>query len=183
MQRRKFLATAAVTIPAIAGARAFSPNGSSTAKGFVVKAGESRFGEHTMLSGINPNDIKVSGKDTDGKLTVFEYTGKVKGGPPLHIHLMQDEIFFIVDGEYTFKVGDEIHYLKPGDSIFLPRKVPHCFAQTTGIGKMFFMFQPSGKMEDYFRTLGALRGQPTPEQGAKIFADHDMKVVGPPLDI
>ncbi len=182
MQRRKFLATTAVTIPAIALGQSFSAPDSRTTKGFVVKANESRFNENTILFETSPNDIKVSSKDTDGKLTVFEYTGKVKGGPPLHIHLKQDEIFFIIEGEYKFKVGEDIHYLKSGDTIFLPRKVPHCFAQTTDNGKMFFMFQPSGKMEDYFRTIGALKGQPTPEEGAKIFADHEMKIVGPPLD-
>ncbi len=46
---------------------------------------------------------------------------------------------------------------------------------------MFFLFQPSGKMEGFFRTLGDLKSVPTPEQGSKIFADHDMKVVGAPL--
>lgn len=183
MQRRKFLATTAVTIPAIAFGQTFIGPDSRTTKGFVVKANESRFGDKTLLNGKNPNDIKVSQKDTNGDLTIFEYTGNEKGGPPLHVHLKQDEIFFIVEGEYKFKVGEEIHYLKSGDTIFLPRKVPHCFAQTTDNGKMFFMFQPSGKMEDYFRTIGALKGQPTPEEGEKIFADHEMKIVGPPLDI
>jgi quercetin 2,3-dioxygenase len=43
------------------------------------------------------------------------------------------------------------------------------------------MFQPSGKMEDFFRALGALKTQPTPEEGARIFAAYDMQVVGPPL--
>jgi quercetin 2,3-dioxygenase len=114
-------------------------------------------------------------------LTVFEYTGNIKGGPPLRIHLNQDEIFFIVQGEYIFQVGNDKHTLKAGDTIFLTRAVPHAFAQLTDSGKMFFLFQPSGKMEDYFRALGNLTSQPTPEQGAKIFADHDMKVVGPPL--
>jgi quercetin 2,3-dioxygenase len=57
----------------------------------------------------------------------------------------------------------------------------HTFAQLSEKGKMLFFFQPSGKMEDYFRAIGKLTGPPSPEQGAKIFADHDMKVVGPPL--
>jgi quercetin 2,3-dioxygenase len=99
----------------------------------------------------------------------------------LHIHLLQDEIFFIVEGNYTFKVGDDIHQLTVGDTIFLPRQVPHTFAQTSETGRILFMMQPSGKMEDYFRVIGKLTAPPTPEQGAKIFADHDMKVVGPPL--
>jgi mannose-6-phosphate isomerase-like protein (cupin superfamily) len=184
MQRRKFIAATAATIPAIVFGQKLQASDNRTDKGFVVKANKSRFNESTILFGnTSPNDIKISAKDTDGKLTIFEYTGNVKGGPPLHIHHKQDEIFFIVEGEYTFKVGDEIHKLSTGDTIFLPRKVPHTFAQTSEKGKMYFMFQPSGKMEDYFRKLANVQGQPTPEEGAKLFSDHEMKVVGPPLEI
>jgi quercetin 2,3-dioxygenase len=182
MQRRKFIATTAAAIPSLAFGQNSAEQESRTDNGFVVKANESRFNESTVISGgTSPNDIKVSNKDTAGKLTVFEYTGNVKGGPPLHIHLKQDEIFFIVEGDYTFKVGEETYYLTKGDTIFLPRKVPHTFAQTSEKGKLYFMFQPSGKMEDYFRKLAAFKGQPTPEEGSKLFSDHEMKVVGPPL--
>lgn len=156
-------------------------NAQRNPKPFVVKNGQSRFGETTKIGGKSPNDIKVSAKDTDGLLTVFEYRGNEKGGPPLHIHLHQDEIFFILEGNYLFQVGEEKHTLSVGDSIFLPRQVPHTFAQLTDTGKMLFFFQPSGKMEDYFRVLGSLTGQPSPQEGAKIFEAHDMTVVGPPL--
>ena len=184
MQRRKFITTTAAAIPAITLGRDFKIQESRTDHGFVVKANESRFQETTLLfGGTCPNDIKVSGKDTDGQLSLFEYTGNVQGGPPLHMHPKQDEIFFIMEGDYTFKVGDELYKLTKGDTIFLPRNVPHTFAQNSEKGKMFFMFQPSGKMEDYFRKLSTFKGQPTPEDGAKLFADHEMIVVGPPLEL
>jgi quercetin dioxygenase-like cupin family protein len=181
MERRKFIATTAAAIPAVAFGQKPSEKETRTNKGFVVKATESRFGEKTLLYGNSPNDIKVSQKDTDGKLTIFEYVGNVKGGPGLHIHPHQDEIFFIVQGEYLFQVGDDRHNLKAGDTIFLPRGIPHAFAQLTETGKMFFLFQPSGKMEDFFRVLGAPNFKPTPEEITKISLDHGMKVVGPPL--
>jgi len=182
MERKEFLLTTTTAIPALLiGQNVLAQKTKRTNQGFVVKASESRFKEKTLIGGNNPNDIKVSQQDTNGDLTVFEYTGHVKGGPPLHIHLHQDEIFFIVEGEYLFQVGSDNHTLKAGDTIFLPRAVPHAFAQLTEFGKMFFLFQPSGKMEDYFRALSNLTSPPTQEQGAKLFADHDMKVVGPPL--
>ncbi len=183
MQRRKFIASTAAAIPALTFGQPVLSRETGDPRGFVVKAGESRFHESTVLGGNSPNDIKVSGKDTDGRLSIFEYTGNAKGGPPLHIHHQQDEIFFIVSGEYTFKVGEEIHHLQAGDTIFLPRKVPHAFAQTSEKGKMFFLFQPAGKMEDFFRQVAAFKGQPSPEEGAKLFSDHEMTVVGPPLAI
>ena len=181
MKRRKFIATTAISTLAMAFGQNLSAKESRTNKGFVVKASESRFGEKTLLFGNSPNDIKVSQKDTNGKLSIFEYIGNIKGGPALHIHPYQDEVFFIVHGEYLFQVGEEKHNLKAGDTIFLPRGVPHAFAQLTETGKMFFLFQPSGKMEDFFRLIGDPTFKPTPEEGAKISLEHGMKVVGPPL--
>lgn len=181
MHRRKFLATAATSVPAVAFAPSVSPPFQTSNKGFVIRAGKRRFDETTLLGGLNPNNIKVSSKDTGNGLTVFEYVGNEKGGPPLHYHLKQDEIFFITYGEYLFKVGDEEHTLSPGDTIFLPRRVPHAFAQLTERGSMLFMFQPSGMMEDFIKALGALQGPPSPAEGAEIFERHEMKIVGPPL--
>ncbi|MDI9862972.1 cupin domain-containing protein [Flectobacillus sp. DC10W] len=178
MQRRNFLSTSVVLGSTLTQVSAKTNQAQTTP--FVIRSGESRFQESTQV-GLSPNNIKVSSKDTNGLLTVFEYVGKEKGGPPLHIHPNQDEIFFIVEGEYLFQVGKEQYRLKAGDTIFLPRNIPHAFAQTSSNGKLFFMFQPSGKMEDFFRALGALKTQPTPEEGARIFAAHDMQVVGPPL--
>ena len=181
MKRRKFLISSLTAAPVLATGMNIIASPPRTTKGFVVKAGASRFGEQTKIGGTSPNDIKVSSKDTDGGLTVFEYVGNVKGGPPLHVHPNQDEIFFVQAGNYLFQVGEEKHQLSAGDLIFLPRNVPHTFAQLTDQGKMLFFFQPSGKMEDYFRVLGGLKAQPSPAEGAKIFADHDMQVMGPPL--
>ena len=141
MQRRTFL-TATLAVPALATQPENSPCEASI-KPFVVKTGEARFGEATKLFGTSPNDIKVSGKDTDGSLAVFEYNGHEKGGPPLHVHPHQDEIFYVLVGAYRFQVGDKKHEIKAGDTIFLPRNVPHTFVQLTDSGRMLFFFTTS----------------------------------------
>lgn len=48
---------------------------------------------------------------------------------------------------------------------------------------MIVVFQPAGKMEEFFVTVSALNHEPTPEEMAKIFIDNEMQVVGPPLKI
>ena len=143
--------------------------------GFVVAAGAGRLGEHTRLGGLNPNDLKVAGRDTGGAFSLFEYTGRERGGPPLHVHPQQDEIFYILSGTYRFRVGRTEHELYAGDLIFLPHNVPHTFAQLTNEGRVLFSFQPTGRMEDFFRAAAA----PQPSPG--IFPDHGLRVVGPPL--
>jgi len=102
MERRKFIATAAAAIPAIAIGQKLSAKESRTNKGFVVKATESRFDEKTLLFGNSPNDIKVSQKETNGDLAIYEYTVHEKRRLLLHVHTHQDEIFFIGQGQYLF---------------------------------------------------------------------------------
>jgi mannose-6-phosphate isomerase-like protein (cupin superfamily) len=151
-------------------------------QGYALPAGSARFDERTILFGASPNDIKVSGQDTEGRLGVFEYVGAGPGGPPLHLHEAQDEVYFVQDGEYLFQVGEQRSVVKAGGMIFLPRGVSHAFAQLSQTGRMLFMFSPAGDMEDYFRRLAGLDGSPSPQQAAALFADHGMRLVGPPLD-
>lgn len=151
---------------------------SKLSNGFVIRAGQGRFGEQTVINAKNPNDIKVSGKDTGGELSVFEYHGMEKGGPPMHIHPHQDEVFYIAEGKYLFQCGEEKFTLGKGDMIFLPRAVPHTWAQLEDKGRLLFFFQPAGKMEDFFRSIG---GNKALANGLDPFVEHDMKVVGPPL--
>jgi quercetin dioxygenase-like cupin family protein len=155
-------------------------------KGFKIAAGEGRLHGHIQLKGVNSNvlDVKVSGKDTDGDLAIFEQTSLSQGkGTPLHIHNAQDEIFYVREGSYKFQVGDDKFDLTTGDSIFLPRKVAHAWTQVSEKGRMTVIMQPAGKLENFFVTMAALDHEPNPQEIAKIFSDNDMQVVGPPLKI
>ena len=83
-----------------------------TNKGFKVNSGDSRIGKQFKMKGVTLNvlDLKISSKDTDGDIAVFEQIGFTPmGGPPLHIHPYQDEFFYIIEGDYQFQVGDCIY--------------------------------------------------------------------------
>ena len=123
--------------------------------GFSVAAGKDRFNEQIKLGGKGgePNDCKVSGKDTDGKMAVFEFAG-VSGGPP-HLHHDQDEWIYVVEGEFDVHVGEKLFHLSAGESVFMPRKVKHMWGCANGKpGKIINVYQPAGTMEEFFRTLG-----------------------------
>ncbi|WP_428659295.1 cupin domain-containing protein [Runella sp.] len=186
MRRRNFVLTTLAAMPITAFAKIKSMLSSRTDKGFKVASGEARFGIHYRMKGVTSNtlDIKISGKDTENDLAVFEQTGLTpKGGPPLHVHPNQDEWFYVVEGEYLFQVGEDNYSMKPGDTIFLPRKVKHAFVQLTEKGKMIVSYLPAGKMEGFFAVTDKWTSPPTKEEIAKVFADHDMQVVGPPLKV
>jgi quercetin 2,3-dioxygenase len=183
MQRRKFIITSIAAAPLMGLSPVTAAENKPAAKSFVVKSGQDRFNEPIKYRGISPNLVKVSAKDTGGQFSIFEYEGFAKMGPELHMHLKQDETFYILEGEYLFQVGEEKHTLKAGDTIFLPRNIPHTWLQLTDKGKLMYMLQPAGKMEEFFKAMNALKTIPTPEEVNRISAAHDVKVVGPPLTL
>jgi mannose-6-phosphate isomerase-like protein (cupin superfamily) len=120
-------------------------------KGFNVARGISRRGEPMLLRGKDPTTIKVSGKDTEGQLVVFESTTSPGNGPGLHKHAHQDEWWYVLEGEFVFQVGDQKFCAIAGASVFGPRTVPHSFLSVGTIpGKMIITFQPAGTMEAFF---------------------------------
>lgn len=183
MKRRKFLLTSAALTAFGSDLMAFPIRKTEGNEGFLVKAGEARHGKHTPFKGINPNDLKISSTDTAGQLSVFEYIGMEKTGPALHVHLEQDEVFYVVKGTFLFQLGEEFHELGEGDTIFLPRNIPHTWIQTSDRGKLVYLLQPAFKMEEFFQTMHDLGRAPTAEEAQKISLDHGIKNVGPPLTL
>ncbi len=187
MRRSKFMAAFAglVVSPALVQAAGKQSMDRNT-EGFKIAAGEGRIHGHIKLKGVNSNvlDVKVSGSDTNGDLAIFEQTSLSQGrGTPLHLHHAQDEIFYVLEGEYYFQVGDKKFSLTKGESIFLPRKVPHAWTQVSATGKMTVTMQPAGKLENFFVAVATLDHEPTPKEMEQLFADNEMQVVGPPLKL
>src|SRR6202171_1193710 len=160
--------------------------------GFSVAAGKDRLGEHIKLGG-EPNDCKVSAQDTDGAMCVFEFTGM--GGGPRHLHHEQEEWIYVIDGELGFVVGAERLRLTAGESIFIPRKTAHIWTCMSGRpAKIINVYQPAGKMEEFFREVSTFKNLPTREDVInktyteeqvqaldRLFSDHGMDLLGPPL--
>ena len=178
MKRRSFLRTAAALFPA-AGLESFAFSQSSPAAGpeiHLVPEGQDRLGEpHSR--GFSSMLFKVLPRDTNGGLFILEHHNMVKGGPPLHYHLHQEEWFYVVEGKVLFQLGDARKELGPGDSILGPRMVPHTFSFAgEKPGRMLIAFTPAGKMEEFLRVTGVPN---PPVQDAAFFRRFDMELVGP----
>jgi mannose-6-phosphate isomerase-like protein (cupin superfamily) len=202
MDRKQFLnvaglGAAATAMGALVGCRGGTANGAArsspgtggdggagTRRALHVADGRSRFDEELMIWGVIPLQIKVASEDTAGRLFVFEHADMGRGGPPRHLHYDQDEWFYAVKGEFAFEVGDERFMLRPGDSLFAPRMVPHAWAYVGDEpGTLLLAVQPAGSLEAFFMENCAMDRPPTPEEAERSFAAHGMRFVGPPLEI
>jgi mannose-6-phosphate isomerase-like protein (cupin superfamily) len=153
-------------------------------KGIKVDSGKDRLGKPVSLFEGDTFYTKVSTADSDGDVYVFESTRVKEGGPSLHLHYEQDEFWYILKGEFLFKVGEETFKAKAGDTVFGPRQIPHAFAKVgKGEAKLLMFFQPAGKMEKMFKDIseGANKNVRTDDEKQKFFNEYGLKRVGPPL--
>lgn len=145
-----------------------------------VAAGEDRFNEFRGL-GVSSIAFKVSMQESSG-LFILENTFREKGGPARHMHYHQDEWFYAIEGEFVFEVGSERTVLRPGDSLFGPRMVPHAWAYVGETrGRILIAFNPAGKMEAFFRHVTQQNAMPP--QDPELWRAHDMELLGPPLSL
>jgi quercetin dioxygenase-like cupin family protein len=97
-----------------------------------------------------PLTLKLRGDETGSAVTALETTAAPGEGPPLHVHAAEDEVLYVLDGIFRFRLEDKISEAGKGAVVFVPRGVRHTW-QNIGDApaSMFVMFTPSG-MERFF---------------------------------
>ena len=97
-------------------------------------------------------EIKVSAEETGGLLSIIEMTEPPNTEAPLHVHHREDEGFWILEGDVTLQVGDEIIEASAGDFAFGPRGIPHRYTVGPDGCRMLFILTPGG-MERLVRDM------------------------------
>lgn len=149
-----------------------------------MRSGADRQGvRHFMVGGRVAFDAKVSTADAGGGLFLWENMMTTKGGPGRHVHHEQDEWFYVLEGKYVVEVGEERHFLEVGDSIYLPRGVPHAWAHLSdGTGRLLGAVTPAGTFEQFVDEVRQLGPTATPKQMEELPGRHRIKNLGPPID-
>ena len=71
------------------------------------------------------NIVKATTESTGGAYSMVHHTAPPGHATPYHIHHIEDEAFYVLDGEFTFIADGKKTILGPGGYIFLPRSIPH----------------------------------------------------------
>ena len=133
--------------------------------GFSVTAGE---GEPIWIVG-DTMWLKATGESTGGSLVLLENLTAPGGGPPPHVHTREDEFWYVLDGTFEIRIGDEVHAVGPGGFAYAPRGTVHNFRNTAETpGRVLVGFAPGG-MEGFFRESG----RPATDDGPAPPVDDD----------
>jgi quercetin dioxygenase-like cupin family protein len=104
------------------------------------------------------------------QLAFVEYTTRKGEEPGDHTHKTEDEIFYVLQGELTFRCGDDTFELADGGFIFLPSGIKHGYQiRSDGDVRLLTVTAPvpadvtgggwGGFVAD-FEAQGELRGTP-----------------------
>jgi quercetin dioxygenase-like cupin family protein len=142
-------------------------------------------GRTTSLFG-DTYTVKVAGEDTGGKLAVIEATlCPYSGGTPLHINMLEDENYYVLEGTMTFQLGERTFEAPAGSFIHIPRGVIHTHWNAGAAAvKVLGLPTPAG-FEMFFADLAELMakpsaGSPDISQMAALYQKYGLQVVGPP---
>ena len=92
--------------------------------------------------------------DTDGAFFLVEATLAPGTEPPPHTHSREDELFYVLEGEFDVYVREEGFKVGTGECIFLPRLLPHAFVIRSNRLRLLTLFTPAG-LEEAFRGVGS----------------------------
>ena len=86
-------------------------------------------------------------------------------GPYLHKHDF-DEAFYVVEGELTFQVEDQLVTKRAGELAFAPRNVAHTFANLSGAPARYVLVCTPASFERYFARMEAEQAGVEPPEWA-----------------
>ena len=97
----------------------------------------------------------VTGAESGGSYFTLIVDMGPEGGPPPHIHHLEEEQFYVLDGELTYSVGEQTFEVSTGDFIHIPRGTVHSFRNGSKPSRLLATFSPAG-IEGFFREAGDL---------------------------
>jgi quercetin dioxygenase-like cupin family protein len=142
-----------------------------SAKAVIRMPGE---GKAVTLAG-KPLVFLVTGQDTK-HTTMFDWTLPAGFSTGLHVHRVQEETFYVLEGECQWQIGEQQVRAEPGTYVFIPPGVPHNIANACDKpARMIMTVSPPGH-EHYFEELVKLvtrSGPPDANAISKLRARFD----------
>ena len=106
---------------------------------YLLKAGEG------WTYSFGPEWIVKAGEIGAGRrLTLTEYTTRAGEEPGDHTHATEDEIFYVLDGEVSFRCAGKTFDAETGGFVFLPRGLEHGYTiKSTGDVRLLVITSPA----------------------------------------
>jgi quercetin dioxygenase-like cupin family protein len=134
-------------------------------KAVIRMPGEAK---RVTLSG-QPLAFLVTGEDTK-HTSMFDWTLPARFSTGLHVHRVQEETFYVLEGECDWQIGDQQVGATPGTYVFIPPGVAHNIGNASDKpARVIMTVSPPGH-EKYFEELAGVVASDSPPD-AKVIAE------------
>ena len=101
---------------------------------------------------------KITSEQTGGAYSLFEVVSEPGGGPPPHVQHREDEVFYVLEGEYDFLDDDgRTMRVGKGSLVYVPKGALHTHKNIDDKpGRMLVSQTPGGLHERFFEEIGEL---------------------------
>jgi quercetin dioxygenase-like cupin family protein len=146
-------------------------------KGLVIPPGG---GTHLDMSAPGRfSALKLLGRETNESVMLFEETVPAGTKSLFHLHHDSDEVAWVLAGEITFKIGDDVSVGGPGTCAFFPRDVPHAWKNTgRETARVLFLYTPAAA-GGYVEALLQRRGPMNDDERRELRERYRWEIVGP----
>ncbi len=122
--------------------------------------------------------IKLGSKQANGNY-VFEVVSPAGMGIPPHIHQHEDEVIYVLSGQFDIFLDGKISKASAGDWLSFMRGTAHGFTNTGSLpGKTLWFVSPGKNFESFFDKLGSLpAGEPDMDKLAGLFAEYGLPLL------
>src|SRR3954447_7333918 len=80
--------------------------------------------------------VRVDAAASDGRLGMWESIELRGAALPMHVHDREDEQVVLLEGDVAWWVGDRVHHVSAGETLALPRGVPHAHVVTSSSARI-----------------------------------------------
>jgi mannose-6-phosphate isomerase-like protein (cupin superfamily) len=103
-------------------------------------------------------------------------------GPPMHVHHGEQEMFRILSGRFRFWCAGEVQDLSDGDTVLIPKGVPHTFKNVGGSDGQLLITMTPGGAEGFFTEVESEGLHPSRDMPriVEIASRYKLEFVGPP---
>ncbi len=91
--------------------------------------------------------------ETDRQFWALEGLADRHMAVPLHAHSREDELWYVLEGQINFTVGDKNYNAGPGSFAYIPRGVAHTFQITSNTAR-WFGIGIGGALDQWFFETG-----------------------------